>query len=256
MFFFLIGVGIHRATRYRLSRTSWRGIRGGLEGSSWSYAWTHFWTGVLVPLTLGWIAPWRSTKLQGLISNGMRFGDRPFNFQAGSGPLYGRFAILWFGALAILLAVAGIIALGLYSMGLNMDRLAKPRGPTSVNELIAIIALIYGTMLAGLLLYGVLSAWYRASMMNHFAAHTTFEGARFSANATAGSLIWLTITNFLMVIFTLGLLGPVAQARSARYFIERMQIDGNVPLAEIAQRANDPTGRGEGLAQAFDVDAF
>jgi hypothetical protein len=48
----------------------------------------------------------------------------------------------------------------------------------------------------------------------------------------------------------------VAQARSARYFVERIAIVGDVPLAEIAQREEDAMRRGEGLAQAFDVDAF
>src|SRR5262249_42732292 len=76
--FFLRGVGIHRAQRYGLARTTWRGIRCGLEGSSWHYAWTHFWTALLIPFTLGWIMPWRPTRLQSLISNGMRFGDRQF----------------------------------------------------------------------------------------------------------------------------------------------------------------------------------
>ena len=32
--FLLSGIGIHRARRYRLSRTRWRGIRGGLSGRS------------------------------------------------------------------------------------------------------------------------------------------------------------------------------------------------------------------------------
>jgi hypothetical protein len=38
--------------------------------------------------------------------------------------------------------------------------------------------------------------------------------------------------------------------------IDRLSIDGAVPLAEIEQRAADPMRRGEGLAQVFDVDAF
>ena len=75
LFFVLMGIGIYRAQRYRLSRTLWRGIRGGLEGSARSYAWTHVWTGVLVPFTLGWILPWRQTKLQSLLVNDMRFGE-------------------------------------------------------------------------------------------------------------------------------------------------------------------------------------
>ena len=255
-FFYLIGVGIHRAQRYRLSRTRWRGIRGGLEGSSWAYAWTHFWTGLLIPFTLGWIAPWRSTRLQGLITSGMRLGDRPFQFSARSGPLYRRFAVLWIGALvifvAVLMGMGGLMA----AVGLDAERLSRTRGNPGIGLIALLLAVVYGSLLAGALLYGVLSAWYRAGMMNHFAAHTTFEGARFSGSATAGSLIWLTVSNTALVLFTLGLLAPLAQARAARYFIERLSITGTAPLAQIAQRSADELKRGEGLAQVFDVDAF
>jgi uncharacterized membrane protein YjgN (DUF898 family) len=253
-FFFLLGFGIHRAQRYRLARTRWRSIRGGLEGNSWSYAWTHFWSGLLIPLTLGWIVPWRSTKLQGLISNGMRFGDRPFRFSASSGPLYPRFALLWIGGIVILIAVSGTIG-AVTALTFRPEDFQQGSQPNT-SRMVALLALIYGIVFAGLLVYGIFSAWYRAAMMNHFAKHTGFEGATFRGNATAGSLIWLTISNYLMTLFTLGLLAPVAQARSARYFVERISIVGEVPLTEIAQREEDAMRRGEGLAQAFDVDAF
>ena len=254
--FYLIGIAIHRAQRYRLSRTTWRGIRGGLEGSSLGYAWTHFWTLLLIPLTLGWIAPWRSTRLQGLITNGMRFGNRPFQFAATSRPLYGRFAILWVGALLIALGVFASIGGITVLIGLDADRLGGRGRPPGPGTIALIIAVVYGSLFLGALLYGVLSAWYRAGMMNHFAAHTTFEGARFKGHATAGSLIWLTVSNYLLTLLSLGLLTPLAQARAARYFIERLSIEGTAPLAAIAQRSADELKRGEGLAQAFDVDAF
>lgn len=255
-FFYLIGVAVHRAQRYRLSRTRWRGIRGGLDGSSWRYAWTHFWTGLLIPFTLGWIAPWRATLLQGLITNGIRFGDRPFRFDARSGALYGRFAGLWLGAVVIVVAVLLGMSAMMAMLGMDMERMQRSGGTPGMGLIAMMLAIIYGSLLFGALLYGVLSAWYRAGMMNHFAAHTTFEAARFSGRATAGSLIWLTVSNTVLVLFTLGLLAPLAQARSARYFVERLSINGTAPLTEIAQRSADETRRGEGLAQAFDVDAF
>ncbi len=250
-FFFLTGVAIHRAQRYRLTRTQWRGIRGGLEGNAWSFAWTYFWTALLIPLTLGWISPWRTTKLQGLLSNGMRFGNRPFRFDAKSGPLYPRFVGVWFGGLVLLPALFGALALIYWTSVQKSIELGIPSVPTGTQ-----IGLTIATFILFSLLFGLVSAWYRAGVMNHFAAHTWFEGARFRANADAPSLIWLAISNFLIVLLSLGLLSPVAQARSARYFVQRLAIDGEIPLAAILQGAEDNLKRGEGLAQAFDVDAF
>ncbi len=253
-FFLLAGVATYRAQRYRLSRTSWRGIRGGMEGNSWSFAWTYFWTGLLIPLTLGWASPWRSAKLQSRLTDDMRFGSVPFRFTAGSGPLYSRFAILWFGGLLILGLLIGSWFALIPLLGVDPRQLQT--GPTSASSIAALLLVIYGTLFVATLLYMFLSGWYRARMMNHFAEHTHFEDASFRGRATAGSLIWLGISNFLLVFLTLGLLTPIAQARSARYMVERLSIDGNALLESIAQRAEDAARRGEGLAQAFDIDAF
>jgi len=253
--FFLIGIAMHRALRYRLSRTRWRGIRGGLEGSSWRFAWAHFWTALLVPLTLGWILPWRAAKLQRHLNNDMRFGNRPFRCDARSGPLYGPFAVVWIGSVGLFL-LAGLVVGGLqYAVlaGMPPGSLEPGTIPRPSPALIVTIVLV---TVAVYILFGILMAWYSAAKINHFAAHTHFEGATFRGNATAGSLIWLVISNMLILMLTLGLLAPVAQARAARYMVDRLSIDGAVPVADIVQRAEDPMRRGEGLAQVFDVDAF
>jgi uncharacterized membrane protein YjgN (DUF898 family) len=254
--FFLVGIAMHRALRYRLSRTRWRGIRGGLEGSSWRFAWMHFWTALLVPLTLGWVLPWRAAKLQRLLSNDMRFGDRPFRCEARSGPLYGPFAIVWFGSVGLFF-LAGLVVTGVQFAVLAGMPPPGSLGPdTMPRPNPAVIGAIVLAMVGFYILFGILMAWYSAAKINHFATHTHYEGATFRGNATAGSLIWLVISNMLILIVTLGLLAPVAQARAARYMVDRLSIDGAVPLAGIVQRAEDPMRRGEGLAQAFDVDAF
>jgi uncharacterized membrane protein YjgN (DUF898 family) len=253
--FFLIGVAVHRALRYRLARTRWRGIRGGLEGSSLRFAWTYFWTALLIPFTLGWIMPWRATKLQSLLGNDMRFGSRPFRFQARSGPLYGRFAIAWIGGILLFFATMAGVAFALYLAGADQQIAATvPGRPPTVSP--KAIAAIVPVIVAFYLALGLITAWYQAAAFNHFAAHTSYEGATFRGTMTAWSIIWLVIGNLLIVTLTLGLLAPVAQARAARYMVERLGIDGTVPLGDIAQRAGDPMRRGEGLAQVFDVDAF
>jgi uncharacterized membrane protein YjgN (DUF898 family) len=251
IFFVLMGLGLYRAQRYRLSRTVWRGIRGGLEGSAGQYAWTHVLTALLIPLTLGWITPWRQTRLQSALVNDMRFGDRPLTFDGKSGPLYKRFWALWVGSLVLaaffFAAFAGV-------MGRKMavaQQWGHPYQPTP-GEVGTIVVIAMMT----LLLYSIISAWYRAGVMNHFAAHTHFEGATFAGTATAGGLIWLAVGNFCLTVFTLGLLAPLAQVRTARYTVQNTFLDGAIALTAIRQRTASDRKYGEGLAQAFDFDAF
>jgi uncharacterized membrane protein YjgN (DUF898 family) len=248
--FVLLGFGIYRAQRFRLSRTRWRGIRGGLDGTASRYAWIYIWTGILVPLTLGWITPWRATKLQSQLVNNMRFGDRNLHFDARSGPLYPRFAGLWISSILLYGAMTAMTLAIMWPKITQAQGTGKPPS-FSIGENVAIVAII----LVSLLLLAIIGAWYRAKTINHFAAHTHFEGACFRGTATARGLIWLAISNFLITTFSLGILAPIAQARAARYQVENLQIKGAIPLAAIAQGAEAAGKYGEGIAQAFDFDA-
>lgn len=248
-FFGLWGLAVYRAQRYRLSRTVWRGIRGAMAGTGRHYAATFFLTGLLVPLTLGWILPWRQTRLQGLLVNDMRFGTEPFRFSASSRPLYRRFAFVWL----VMATYAGLALLGLERV-VTFVRL--PEAELPVDDQIATIQMTGLALLAlGYLVYLIAGAWYRAHQTNHFAAHTHLGGATFRASLTPAGLMGVSVTSFLITLFTFGILAPIAQARVWRYMIDHMAIDGAVDLTAIAQNADSGPVRGEGLAQAFDFDA-
>ena len=249
-YLYLFGVGVYRAQRYRLTRTRWRGIRGNLAGSPWQYGWTSLWTSMLVPFTLGWIYPWRATRLQKLTIDNMRFGDRAFSFEENAGPLYGRFIALWLGGLVCLVAgIAGMTAIVSTSMIKATAKQAAQLSPAGTLLTFALLFVLY-------LFAIVASSWYRAGQFNHFAASTSFEGTKLKGTMKGRRLLWLTISNFLIVLFSFGVLTPIAQARAARYFVENLQFDGPVPFDTIGQATADGTTQGEGLAQAFDFDAF
>ena len=252
-FFFLFGIAVYRAQRYRLSRTRWRGIRGGLIGNSLHYAWTFFWTGVLIPLTLGWIVPWRSTKLQKIITDETQFGDRPFSFNGNSKPLYGHFAVLWFGSALLYLAFLGVIMLMVYFYG-GGEEIETNISEDKVDW--RLILMIYGGLIVAGIIYYIMAAWYRAKVFNHFADVTHFENAKFRGTATGTGLFMLGLTNALIAFFSLFILIPIVHARTARYFINNLKLDGTVPVDEILQSTQPEPTTGEGLAHALDIDAF
>jgi uncharacterized membrane protein YjgN (DUF898 family) len=249
LFFALSGVGIHRARRYRLSRTRWRGIRGGQSGRPLRFAWTYLWTIALVPLTLGWILPWRTVRLHKALFNDTRFGDKAFTFTGVSGPLYKRFWLVWLSGMVLFSIAFGMV--GAVVMQATIG--GSIRLPNVTTGMIAqIVAIVF----VALLIYALIRAWYGARVLNYFASQTRFQGAGFTLQATVPSLVWLTATNYLMRVLTLGILTPVAEARSTRYVVDRLTIDQPVDWKEIGQNPDVLLNTGEGLAEAFDVDAF
>ena len=144
--------------------------------------------------------PWRATKLQRLLSNDMRFGNRPFRFEARSGPLYGRFAIVWIGSVGLFFLRQPcrrrlrVRCLGQHAPGLAAaggDPAAQPRGHCRDRA---------GD---GRGLYP-LRHHHRpgisAAKINHFAAHTSLRGCHVQGQRHCWSLIWLVISNLLILI--------------------------------------------------------
>lgn len=225
----LIGNAIYRAQRYRLSRTRWRGIRGALIGSPQRYGWAYFWTlavpfiavAVLAGLAayviapkvgyltvfLGfiaalWMLPWRANKLQGMITKDICFGDRGVTYDGGPGPLYKRYTFAWIGSVfAYFLATALTVVYVLHA-GIATRLAAKI--PPAPREILTVVAIWFATLIA----IAMITSWYRAHQMNHFARHTHFEGATFRLQASGSGLMWLVLSNWL--ITGTGLLAGVA----------------------------------------------
>jgi uncharacterized membrane protein YjgN (DUF898 family) len=253
LLFALGGLGIFRARRYRLSRTQWRGIRGGLTGSALRFAWLYFWTMLLIPLSLGWIIPWRATRLQHALFNGTHFGDKVFVFTGRSGPLYKRYWLVWTSAIFLFGAATG--AIFAVWIGPHLGVPSRPDDPPPMPTGRQAVAMI-GIALVALVIFAMIRAWYGSRMLNYFASETTYQGCKFRLNTSVPSLMWLVATNYLMRLLSLGVLAPIAEARIMRYLVQRLSLEGSVDWGAIEQNPQALLARGEGLAEAFDVDAF
>lgn len=100
---------------------------------------------------------------------------------------------------------------------------------------------------------GISWFWYRAAELRYIAAHTRYEDLSFESGVRGGPLAWLVISNFLIQVFTLSIAYPVVLVRSIRFICDNLEIVGEQDFAAIAQSTAAVPGRGEGLAEAFDV---
>jgi uncharacterized membrane protein YjgN (DUF898 family) len=232
VFVFLLGIAVYRARRYRLSRTMWRGVRGGQTGSAVAYAGAYFGWLILNGLTLSWTYPKMRLELMRRVMNNTYFGDRRFHFEGEAGPLYRSFAIAW-GAIVGLLIVLGALAM--------------------LSEAEAVLPLL--VIVVFLVVLPIVFAIYKAAEIRHFARCTTLEGLEFELEATAGSLMGLVAGNTLINVLTLGFGLPFAQLRTFRYVCIRLKAQGTIDIEAILQSADKGPGVGEGLADALDVGA-
>jgi uncharacterized membrane protein YjgN (DUF898 family) len=245
---FLYFAGIFRAHRYILSRTRWRGIAFSLDEGAAGYGWTSLWTVLLSVFTLGWLYPWRTVALRRRLVRAMGFGSAPFRFEGGSGRLYAPFLILWFG---FVLFYGSIVTI---QIALMKAQVQQPNPAALRLEQFPPAALLLIVAAIPVALIGW--SWFEARKLNVFAKATKIGGLDLSLKASAGSMIWLTLSNLLILILSIGILRPVAQARRLRYLVKRMTLTGTADLDAVTKGAEKSGLQGAGLEAAFSIEIF
>ena len=100
---------------------------------------------------------------------------------------------------------------------------------------------------------GLIWFWYMAAEARYVFEHTRFQKMRFRLGVTGGALLWLVVSNLLLLAVTLGLGFPWVLLRSVRFFTNRLEVVGQIDYAAIAQSAERAPKTGEGLAEAFNL---
>ena len=252
----LIAAARYWMRRYQLSRTRWRGIRLGLAGSGWSFAAASWGWWVLQQLSLGWYTPVARINRARLMWNNTRFGDQPFEFvDDGRSPTYGLwlpFALGWCGfaiSFFISFLIAGFVIALLSQYGIFSPTDESGAANQWAPFVMGIIIILSAVVLA-------YSFWapYRAAAMNRIASLISLDGARFKLRVKTIPFLLIQLAGWVMIIFSLGLLAPLAGYMQVRYITNRLQIIGTPRFADINQPVIASPGAGESLADAFDLD--
>lgn len=260
----VLGAGaIFSAQRYRLTRTVWRGIRGGMAGSMLAYGARAVLYLVLSAVTLLQMVPWTQVRLAEARINASSFGNARFLFQGRAGQLY----LSWLGTCVavVLLSWAFLSGVGLLAWS-ALPRLQAAYAAGGEQALVQAILLLlrsYGAaILAGLVIFAVLAAlarsWYVAKFERHVAGNTALNGpgtggVRFASTMTGRGLLGLMAGNLLILVVTLGLGYPVVIHRNARFLARTLWVDGTINAPALAQSTQAAPRFGEGMFQQLDA---
>jgi uncharacterized membrane protein YjgN (DUF898 family) len=252
--YLLWGFAVYKARKFQLSRTNWRGIRGTLVGSAMTYSLLYFGSLIAKSMSMGWATPVMNTVLAEQITNDMRFGDAAFKFKGRAGPLYPTYAMCWLLTLAAIILVI-VMFVESSTLSAQFKTMFDPATSEATIQSIAGYLALAGVLLFLLFMLVIPMLWaiYTAKQLRVFANYTRFDGVPFTLNATTGSVIWLTVINLLLIVFTLGIAWPFVQQRIVKFTVDRLTLDGLVDVDRIRQSSAKMDTRGEGLADAFDV---
>ena len=281
----LAQVAIFSAWRYRMSRTRWRAIRFGMDGSAWRFLCLAILWSVAVVAMIGMAYPYLRIALLRYRINHSWFGNGQFSFEGTASELFASWlCVLQIPAVAIIWGALFHTEVG--AMLITGYRVV----PESSLPILPGVLFLLGSPLG--------YAWYRVKELRYLVGHTRFGAATFQSQASAGPVIGLILgvtgTFFILVaggLFLLGLdgidkvLGRLDVAFSTwevlgmvsivvgvllmpilanvvlrfgilRHVCRSLTVANIAVFDRVAQSADKGPKRGEGLADALDVGTF
>jgi uncharacterized membrane protein YjgN (DUF898 family) len=241
--FYLIGVAKFRALRYRLSRTYWRGIRGGSEDRGWRFGVNFVWKTVVGIFLLGFLVPWAMTSLWNDRWNRMSFGQHEFDARADTDGLFGRWLFVY-----LVPVVGGVVGMTAAAGLAGTAPGTQPSSATLLAFALVPLVIYVGFLLASLSYY---AAFYR-----QVASATRIAGLEFAFTARTKDWLKLILGNIGLVIVTLGFGLIFLGYRNWSFVVRHSEAYGLVDLDELHQSTTRAPGEAEGLADAFDIGAI
>ncbi len=232
-----------KSLQFRLHNTSYRGLRFHFDGELADAYTAYLGRPMLNFITLGLALPFVHQRMKAYQHNESRYGNARFAFDASVGSFYKLYAA---GA-AVMLAGLGLVGWLVFSAASLPDGAQGAAGARAAE-----------TGLMVLLAYAWIFLVYPLFMnmlQNLIWNHTSLEQHRFRCDMKWGRLIFITFTNYLAIVCTLGLFIPFAKVRAMRYWLESIVLQPEGSLDQFVAASTPPVGAtGEGLVDVMDFD--
>ncbi|MEA1650252.1 YjgN family protein [Nitrospirillum sp. BR 11164] len=236
---------IVKALRFRLRVTSYRGVRFSFshEPGVMAGAYINFLgLPILGGLTLGLLYPYVLHQQYRWIADNSRYGAMPLRMA----PAVGRFYLLSLILVAAILLFGGGIAAIIFSIA----QAAKTTGDLSSAHYATflLIPVVYAALFLVALL---VTLWLAKTVVQRL----SLADVTLSASWQLGPVLWLYVSNGLLLVFTLGFAYPWVRCRTARYVLEHLTVHAPTGLDSFVAGAQSETGAfGDQAAAFFDID--
>ena len=246
VFFFAMPWLVRSSLRFAARNTSYRNIRFEFAGTYFGAmkAFVLWWT--LAVFSLFTVLPLAHRARDYYIINNRRFGGKAFSAEIPGRSIY---AIYGMAVLFIVGSVLLAIALGSIA-GIVGTVASKPgsRAPSAV-----ITAMVVSVYVAVFLF---VSVYVSTRTFNLALTQTRLNDTlRFEATLSPWKMIWISFSNLVLVLVSLGLLFPWARIRAMRYTAEHIAMIGTPNMDDFIGAGPSSQGViGEEVASFFDID--
>ncbi len=244
---FVLPVLLVRSIRFNAVVSSWSNVRFGFDGKPLGAFLSLMLYPFLTVFTLYLAWPFADRARRRFVTNNHRLGKARFEFDSGISAFYiALFASI--GWVVLMTVIFGLLGAGSIA-NLVGDMNALGSEP-DIDP--AFIVLFYA--------YVFLAFFPAATIYQAFLRNTIFNGStldgkhQFHSDVKPLALVWIAVSNAIVVICTLGLMLPWAQIRLARYNALHTQL---IPGGSLDEFVGQIEAQGGALGDAYtDIEAI
>lgn len=239
---------LHQSLRFTAYNSAYRNIRFRFHGTLGQSYLSYFLLPLLTPFTLGLLVPYVRLRQRQYVFGNAALGATRAQFGGEVGAFYATYVV----AALMGLGVYALFAVVLFASG-GLAVLGGDFGPLVTGSVFGGLFLGYLVLVLGML---AVQQHIYASLANHTWQKTTLGKLRFVSNLRTRDLVWLSVSNFLAIVFTLGLAIPWAKVRYTKHVLDHLAVVSYGDLEEFTAAA----GRvregsvGEAAADFFNID--
>jgi len=236
---------IVRSMRFRNINSSWRNIRFNFEKDYFSAIKTFLLWPMLILFTLGLIIPFLYFLQSRFFISLSSFGKERFQFTGGASGFY-KIAFISIGIILlglipfILLSVQG----GMLEEGVLNDGSKPEFGPAVIIAMVTyIVAFMVGTFL------------YKTLITNYVWCHIELAGNHFGSHLKLGKMMWIGLSNLILIVITVGIFTPWAMIRMTRYRVDCLTLRDSGNIEDIISGGTEYMNAiGDEAGEMFDID--
>ena len=265
---------VYRSLKFNAANTVYRGLTFHFQGKVGAAYVAYLFILLTVPFTLGLTYPLAIWMQRRYVLEHAAYGTARARWGKEAGPVYIIFLIalgvgIGLGTLVAVIAGVAVAITGASGGFENLGTVLGGLGQTGTSGkghgqggsgvglagalLIGGIALLYLTFILASL---TLQQYIRAALLK-FSLHNLYVGPTLRLQATFNPvrLAWISTSNLVAQLFTLGLLTPWAAVRHTRYLLEGVQVQTITDLSDFAADST-PTesALGEAAHEFFNFD--
>lgn len=244
-FTFLYALAAYRTRRYMVRRTSWRGIRCGLEGSSLGFVRHALPAALATVATLGLAFPWLNVAVQRYLVGNMSLGSARFHYQGRGRELFRPWIAVWL----LLLPTAGYSLVWWRGRAMryhyNTTRMNGLALESTLNPWKIVGISIIGALLIGLLIYLPATVLFTAFSVGTLVLDNL---AVTVAAGVIGFSVFFAVAWAVLLYFV--------EYRITEHALKTLLIYGSMDWTEIEQVHPQAAGPGDGLDAVLSMDGI